>query len=200
MGGQVTPLRDGDAYSVANAINSHDLVVGSAIMDDGQWAFAWQAGTMTELPHLPGWDWSTAYDVNDAGQIVGMAVLTNGSIVAVAWSTAGVVVLPGLSGTARSINARGDIAGSADGLAVVWSKGKISKVLGTLGGTNSYAMGINNAGRVVGTSLTGPAEPGIHAFLYRIGMVDLGTLSPWLTSEARAISNQSIVIGHFGYL
>jgi probable HAF family extracellular repeat protein len=203
--GQVTPLRDGDAYSVANAINNHDVVVGAAAMADGHtWAFAWQAGTMTELPHLPRWEWSTAYDVNDKGQIVGIAVLTDGTALAVEWSSGGVVVLPSLPlgqprSAAFSINERGDVAGSAtdangDGYAVVWSKGKASKIPGALG---SYAMGINDAGRVTGTSPTGT---GFHAFLYRNGMIDLGTMLPWLTSQGRAINNQNIVIGCNDYV
>src|SRR5215207_10175943 len=50
------------------------------------------------------------------------------------------------------------------------------KDLGTLGGTNSYAYGINDSGQVVGYSDT--ANSGPHAFLYDStnGMKDLGTL------------------------
>ena len=207
--GHVTPLRPGDAYSAANAINKYDLVVGDATMADGHtWAYSWQAGTMTELPHLPRWLWSTAYDVNDAGQIAGMAVLIDGTTLAVEWSMGGVVVLPNLplghpDSAAFSINARGDIAGSAmdangDGYAVVWRKGLgdiwTCKIVGNLG---SYALGINDAGSVVGTS---PAGTGFHAFLYRSGLTDLGTLFPWPTSQARGISNQNIVIGCNDYV
>jgi probable HAF family extracellular repeat protein len=47
--------------------------------------------------------------------------------------------------------------------------------LGTLGGDNSYAYGINDRGQVVGSSLT--ADSPIHAFLWQEGSVaDLGTL------------------------
>jgi probable HAF family extracellular repeat protein len=204
--GQVTPLRAGDAYSTANAINNFDLVVGTAAMADGHnWAYAWQAGTMTELPHLPRWDWSTAYDVNDKGEIVGMAVLTDGSTVAVEWSAGGVAVLPSLPhaesrNAAWAINERGEIAGSAvdmngKGRAVIWRNGKVVKVLGT---QPSYALGINDSGHVVGTSVTTGTE--FHAFMYRNGMIDLGTLPPWLTSQARGINNQDIVIGCNDYV
>ena len=47
--------------------------------------------------------------------------------------------------------------------------------LGTLGGTYSYANGINNKGQIVGYSLTASGQD--HAFLYSGGkMTDLGTL------------------------
>ena len=48
--------------------------------------------------------------------------------------------------------------------------------LGTLGGTTSKALGVNNCGQVVGeSSLTGTSPT--HPFLWRDGvMIDLGTL------------------------
>ena len=168
--GQVTPLRAGDAYSTANAINNHDVVVGSAAMADGHnWAYAWQAGTMTELAHLPRWDRSVAYDVNDKGEIVGQAVLTDGSTVAVIWSAGGVAVLPNLPhaesrNTAWAINERGEIAGGAmdlngKGRAVIWRNGKVVKVLGT---QPSYATGINDSSHVVGTTVHRDGGPRLH--------------------------------------
>src|SRR5262245_46099063 len=50
--------------------------------------------------------------------------------------------------------------------------------LGTLGGTASYAYGINSAGQVVGYAYTSDNAATIHAFLYQdgVGMKDLGTL------------------------
>jgi probable HAF family extracellular repeat protein len=51
--------------------------------------------------------------------------------------------------------------------------------LGTLGGDHSYATGINNAGRVVGSSYTTIGEEQEHAFITGpngVGMTDLGTL------------------------
>src|SRR5215469_16391726 len=48
--------------------------------------------------------------------------------------------------------------------------------LGTLGGTFSFAHGINNRGSVDGIS-TLQTQPGVHAFLWQKGvMTDLGTL------------------------
>lgn len=77
--------------------------------------------------------------------------------------------------------------------------------LGTLGGTNSYAMGINDNGQVVGGSyLTGnptydagfPSEsPITHAFLYDgTTMHDLGTLGG-NSSTSYDINNNGQVVG-----
>jgi probable HAF family extracellular repeat protein len=61
--------------------------------------------------------------------------------------------------------------------AVLWTNGTASD-LGTLGGTNSWASGINDRGAVVGGAhLAGDATS--HAFLWNRGtMTDLGTLTP----------------------
>jgi len=67
--------------------------------------------------------------------------------------------------------------------------------LGTLGGDNSFARDINDAGRIVGESGTAAGET--HAFVYipeTGGMRDLGTLGG-NRSMAVAISNSGVVVG-----
>jgi len=65
--------------------------------------------------------------------------------------------------------------------------------LGTLGGNQSYAYGINNSGQVVGNSLDSSGNT--HAFLYSSGtMTDLGTLGGSL-SWAYAINDSGQVVG-----
>ncbi len=65
--------------------------------------------------------------------------------------------------------------------------------LGTLGGQRSAAMGINNAGLVVGYLETAAGAP--HAFLYSGGsLLDLGTLGG-PTSYAYRISDTNFIVG-----
>jgi probable HAF family extracellular repeat protein len=71
--------------------------------------------------------------------------------------------------------------------------------LGTLGGANSYAYGVNDSGQVVGESQTsGSTTP--HAFLFSAppgnggSMIDLGTLG--LESYARGINDSSQIAGY----
>lgn len=70
--------------------------------------------------------------------------------------------------------------------------------LGTLGGTYSFAYGINNSGQVVGYSAAPVGKYFYdHAFLYSGGaMVDLGLLrTPFGTATGYAINDAGVVVG-----
>lgn len=72
--------------------------------------------------------------------------------------------------------------------------------LGTLGGTNSIALGINAAGNVTGSSFLSSTDPhfaGLHAFRYvdGLGMIDLGAFQPGNTSEGCGINDGGFVAG-----
>jgi probable HAF family extracellular repeat protein len=65
--------------------------------------------------------------------------------------------------------------------------------LGTLGGTRSAALGINNAGHVVGSAET--ADGRTHAFLYvKSALIDLGTFGGD-DSYAHRISDGGLIVG-----
>src|SRR5437870_2217783 len=65
--------------------------------------------------------------------------------------------------------------------------------LGTLGGTVTNVLGLNNLGQAVGESIT-PAGV-FHAFLFSGGkIIDLGTLGG-ATSTAAAINDRGQVVG-----
>src|SRR5262245_34608194 len=69
--------------------------------------------------------------------------------------------------------------------------------LGTLGGTTSYAFGVNNWGAVVGSAQTARDES-THAFRYdaAAGMTDLGTLTPGGVSYGLAVNDLGSVTGY----
>jgi len=65
--------------------------------------------------------------------------------------------------------------------------------LGTLGGSRSYATGVNDRHEVAGFSETGNGQ--LHAVVWRHGrLIDLGTPDDQ-TSTATAINNRGTIVG-----
>ena len=80
--------------------------------------------------------------------------------------------------------------------AVTWFYYSITD-LGTLGGSSSYALSINDVGQIVGTSQT--ISGNSQAFLWQGGvMTDIGTASGYDNSTGRDINNLGQVIGDGG--
>ena len=67
--------------------------------------------------------------------------------------------------------------------------------LGTLGGNNSYAYGINEVGQVTGVSYT--ENGNFHSFVWQDGMMtDLGTVQNGLHYTAQSINDSGKVVGY----
>src|SRR5579871_1321416 len=67
--------------------------------------------------------------------------------------------------------------------------------LGTLGGSDSFAFGINNRGEIVG--MADLKLYSSHAFLWKQGrMHDLGSLPSYAYSEAYAINDKDEIVGN----
>ena len=124
---------------------------------------------------------STAYGINAAGEVVGVAhAQFEEDSQAFIWTRNTGMHRLG-SGLGADINNRGEVTGylafAAGVHAFVWNARTGSyRDLGTLGGNFSYGRSINDRGSVVGASET--AAGTTHAFLWtpQSGMVDLGTL------------------------
>lgn len=157
------------------------------------------------LPTLNGFS-VDAYDINDAGQVVGVVgtALPGGIGHAFRWTPPdGIQDLGTLgagSSRATAINERGYVVGLSElpgggEHAFLWTPLGGMQDLGTLGGPVSWATGINDGGAVVGFSDT-PGDVARHAFLWTPshGMQDLGTPGG-STSRAAAINNAGQVVG-----
>ena len=227
-------LTDAGGGGGAWAINSKGTIVGGVHEDvPAPWggfmsgpdiAVVWTPKpgggyTITRLAGLPGMEAEShrATDINDAGQVVGIA-----GNQAVTWDKNGTITaLPNLPGstltTAEGINNSGVIVGMAvlengQQTAVVWTPtpggGYTITDLGRLPGARprsqyspllSRANEINERGQIVGISTTATGE--YHAVLWTptagggYTIADLGTLPGDSYSEAFAINNQGQVSG-----
>ncbi len=154
-------------YTILVDVNDNGLAVGWGYTADGQEerAISWQNGVFTDLGTLGG-HFSRAYQVNNAGAIVGESQDANGNYSAVVWENGVIRALPRLSewnpygsSAARSINERGDIVGTGfddftGPSAVLWPVAGGAVNLAKLAGADiGWATGINRDGTVMGQSI-----------------------------------------------
>jgi probable HAF family extracellular repeat protein len=179
----------GSSTSVSTTSTSNLLVCGGlqGLIPFVNHAFRWKDGTVTDLGALPGGDnCSNAVSVNSRGRIVGIS--ENGLV--------------------------DPLTGINETRAVRWKDGKIWD-LGSFGGNQNGANGINDSGEIAGFSLNTIPDPyslfdfllgssngtQTRAFLWQHGqMQDLGTLGDGTGPDAAALFiNQRGQIAGYSY-
>jgi probable HAF family extracellular repeat protein len=221
-GGPGTATSGGTAPSNPTGINDSGEVIANSqattyfncpMAVDG--TFTYVNGSLSYLGGPPNFYKSGALSINNKGQIVGEYHNIGSNYPWTAWFYDGgfhdLGVLPNYpyASTAEKINNVGQIAGFVDaGLSSMAFRHSGSGVLqetdllGTLGGPDSAAYGMNDAGIVVGASSIDPTSSTYHAFVYDLSgkMKDLGTARTSLivltsTSWAYAINKSNDVVG-----
>jgi probable HAF family extracellular repeat protein len=146
-------------------------------------AFLWtpEAG----MQALGGSENSNAYAINDNGVIAGYAMAPDGTTRGAVWIDGSIHFLPPGAGVAYDVNSAGEVVGSGSpsvvvngmpwGTAYIWSAAAGLRTVATLRGFAGSALGINDAGVVVGWGPHATADSIVHAFASSGGSaVDLG--------------------------
>ncbi len=200
-------LGDNFNSSYVTSINNAGQMVGVSYTSSGAVAraFLYANGQINDLGTLGGSD-SSAYAINNVGQVTGDSNTSSGTVQTFLYSNGQMTTASSLADSSgRGLNDVGQVVGLASPSgssnvyhAFLYTDGQL-RDLGTLGGTNSYAYAINNRGQVVG----GADIPGSlteHAFLYSNGqMTDLFRTLPGGNAygDAHAINNSGQATGFF---
>jgi probable HAF family extracellular repeat protein len=195
----VTDLHFGPYY-IATSLNDYGAIAGvySPGSLPGSRAFTYSNGQLLLLGTLGG-DYSGARAINNAGQVTGDSNVATGTVMpadAFLYSNGQMFDLGLGRSVGLSINNAGQIAGEflqPEGYHAFLYTGAQTIDLGTLGGSESVAFGVNNLSQVTGNADL--ASGAFHAFLYKSGqMTDLGTLGG-STSSGAAINDNGQITG-----
>ncbi len=199
-----------------NTVPDDSSMVGPGFLTTQTRAFLWQNGTMQDLGTLGTGTDAMAQFINERGQIVGWSYtssapntscpfflpLASGSFI---WDEKnGMRDIGNLGGTcaiATGVNDQGIVIGdNVDDNIIergfLSDNGSIKDLGGTIGGTQTTAEAVNQAGEVVGTG-TLAGEVSFHATLWKhLGKItDLGTVDQDPCSFPSSINARTQIVG-----
>jgi len=182
--------------SAATGINSDGQIVGRS--DDPDHVFLYDDGTMTDLGQMLFNAHTLAWDINDAGLIVGHCATGNDRPFFYRdCAFTDLYADEGISGQLHAVNNSGQMVGYEDKApgyaALLYEDGTLTYFWG-LGGDYDQATDINDGGDVVGYATVSGEQ---HAVLWPAGggAQDLGLLSGGHSGCARAINNAGQIVG-----
>jgi probable HAF family extracellular repeat protein len=185
-----------------SGVNSRLQIAGNAPASDGQiHAFLWQKGAARDLGTLSGTNSSRANGINEAGQIVGVAISPLNFASRVFLYDHNVMRDLSILGNASSINNRGEIAGfllppTLMYEAFSWDNGTTTHLPGS--GQFITANALNDEGQIVGQSATPNTKNAltwIDSQLYFLNSMVDRTAYPTLTvTNAYAINSQGAIL------
>ncbi len=159
------PAPAGDAQSGAGSVNQAEEIVGGSAATVGglgrpvRWASSTSSPSFLDIT---GFTYGGALKITPSGESMGLVGNPYGNQAAI-WSGSGLTLLPGLAGGNATMIEDANAAGVIVGMsrytttgggqrAVVWQNGLITQLPD--GGSNSFALGINDAGVIVGMDWT----------------------------------------------
>jgi uncharacterized membrane protein len=198
----------GTSDAGATSINDFGQIAGYAVPTgvDASFGVRWDNGVPTPLDTLNNYD--IAYSINSSGQIAGLIWSNQQTSHPATWAAGGTAMteLPTLGGSngyifnSHAINNAGDMVGATNtnnddaNHGTAWIGG-VTYDLGTLGGTNSEANGINKAGQIVGDAmLAGDITRPVIWDSFSSSPTDLGTLGG-AEGMAMVISDNGLIAG-----
>ncbi|RZL86017.1 MAG: hypothetical protein EOP82_31315 [Variovorax sp.] len=192
------------ATAVVRRINTASEVAGGYRADNRKGSKALlflPNGVAEEILNDPGIDHSVIYGINDLGEVVGsfnteVAMLPFRSVRRIGFQP--LSLPPGANGgLAYAINANGEAAGYASGVAGVqavwWTRTGAVQLLQQIGNVTTRALGLNDKGDIVGVS--GDATKAAVVWPAKSGIVNLGTLPGFTHSEAVSINERGDAVG-----
>ena len=150
--------------------------------------------------------------INDSGQVVGAYFHGRSDAILYSEGVMRIITPPdGAYSKAWGLNDFGDVAGealfcdmvsgncvNARNRAFIYNSSRNThSILGTLGGRDSWAYGINNSGQVTGYSAIAQDQSTVHAFIYKDGtFTDIGAVLGSTETVALGINASGQVAGY----